>query len=170
MAAGLISCPHPAWGHDDRFVSRFKSSITFSPVTFVRVGAPEGEGGGRGGETPDDRFPSADRQWASRAAALPGAWTRGWGWKGSSANQFQDRALPDVFGLTEDDYADAAGGRVRDRERSTRQYDVREALVDTGVYTDDNLIDAYDVTESCLAENAQQGAWSVGVLYALQIL
>jgi hypothetical protein len=205
VEAGLIPCPHPAWGND-RFVSRLKSSITFSPVSFVRVGAPGGgEGGEGGGERrgggewppmPQDRTPSADRQWASRAATLSGAWTRGWRLKGSSANEFQDRALPNVFGLTENDYADAAGGRAHDWERrqggragkgaaqekikegkeasevlpsvtsSTRKYDVREAL-DTDIYTCDNVIDAYDVTESYLAGNAQQGAWSVGVYYML---
>ncbi len=101
-----------------------------------------------------------------------------------------------MFGLTENDYADAAGGRARDWERrqggragkgaaqenikegkearevlpsvtsSTREYDVREAL-DADIYTYDDFIDAYYVTESYLAENAQQGAWSVGVYYML---
>lgn len=201
MEAGLISCPHPAWGSNDRFVSRFESSITFSPVSFVRVGAPwggEGAGGSRGEwpPTPQDRLSSADRQCASRASALSGAWTRGWGFKGSSANQFQGRALPNVFGLTEDDYADAASGRVREWERhqgeragkgvaqekikeekeawevlpsvtsSTRQYDVSQAM-DTDIYTYDDLIDAYPVTQSCFAGIVQEGAWSVGVYYML---
>jgi len=155
VEAGLISYADPAWEH-----RRFKPSINFSPVSFVRASAA-----------------IEDKQLASRAAALSGAWTRDWRWRRLSFSaQGEDSALPNVYGLKQDEYVDAIRGRswelehrsegivrkgVLPEERAWERLPLEQRddvglALDEDIYTCEDVCIDYDITGSFLGEDSRK--------------